>query len=366
MGSGSNRSITNRQLTCAVACFIFGSTLLSCFVVGTSRQDTWFVVITGALLGIAVSLVYLNLSSNFPGKTIVEINDIVYGKIIGKFISSLYLFFFLSGAYLNTRDVGNFVVGYLMPATPIIAILILFISMCVFAVYKGIRTIVRMSFLLIVIFLTGLSISFVLLLKDMNFSNLTPSFTLPLIKYIQGTHIIALIPFGEIVVFIMILQNVNDQKKIKSSYILGMVIAAIGMLVVSIKDCAILGNTGQMMTLPTFQGDTLISYGNILSRAEVIFSFVFLSVLFFKISVMLYGFSLGIQQLFILKSFKPFLPLFAVIIVCFAVSIYSSITNNLYFGTNIAATYVTFFAVLLPGITLIIAKSKNKILRKQK
>lgn len=366
MGSDSNRSITNNQLTYSVACFIFGSTLLSCFVVSTSRQDTWFVVITGALLGIAVSLIYLNLSSNFPGKTIVEINDIVYGKIIGKFISSLYLFYFLSGVYLNSRDVGNFIVGYLMPETPIIAILILFISMCAFAVYKGIRTIVRMSFLFIVVYLIGLLISFVLLLKDMNFSNLSPSFTLPLIKYIQGTHIIALIPFGEIIVFTMILQNVNNQKKIKRSYILGMAIAAIGMLVVSVKDCAVLGNTGQIMTLPTFQADTLISYGNIISRAEVIFSFVFLSVLFFKISVMLYGFSLGIQQLFILKSFKPFLALFAVIIVCLAVSAYSSITNNLYFGTNIGATYVTFYAVVLPGITLIIAKLKNRILSKKK
>jgi len=359
----STTDITSKQLTFAVSSFIFGSTLLACFVVGVSRQDTWFIVVTGAIVGIIISLIYLNLMGIYPDKTIVEVNELVFGKVLGKIISVLYVFYFFTGATLNARDLGNFITGYIMPETPIVAVLILFIGICALAVYQGINTIARISVLVFFLYLLGLLSSFVLLIKEMDFSRLLPSFTLPLADYIQATHIIAVIPFGEVIAFTMVFKNIQDKKKIKRSFILGIVIAAVAMIMISIKDCAVLGSVGQMMLQPTYQSDTLISYGDTLSRAEVMFSFIFVIVLFFKVSVMYYAFAYGIKQVCKVQSYKPLVLLLGVIIIVEAILLYSSVAENLYFGPNIAPAYVTLFAAILPGITLIIEKIKCTYLK---
>ncbi len=352
-------TITNKQLLLAVACFIFGSTLQSSFSIGVTKQDTWIVVITGFIVGAIVALICLTLSSKFPGKTIIEINEIVYGKVIGKVVSSLYIFVIFSSVYLNTRDVGNFIVRDTMPQTPLAAILIIFIFVCAFAVNKGIVAIVRLGFLFFLLYIIALIISIILLLNNMNFSYFSPSFTLPIMNYVQGTHIIGLIPFGEVYIFMMIYPSVDKNCKVKKSVLSGMLIAAIAMLIIAIRDWSVLGSTATIFKLPTYQTVSVIEVGETLSRAEALFSISFVVLLFFKISVMYYALMIAFAQIFNIKSYKPLTYIVGIISICLSILIYDSVSENAYFAPNIAPTYVTFFAVVLPILALLIAKARG-------
>ena len=76
------------------------------------------------------------LQKKYPGKTIIEINDCVFGTYIGKIFSSLYIFFFFSLAFLNANNMSGFVSSYVLPDTPTVVILFMFMFVCAWSVRK--------------------------------------------------------------------------------------------------------------------------------------------------------------------------------------------------------------------------------------
>ena len=66
-----------------------------------------------------------------------EINNAVFGRVVGKTISVFYIFFFVSLALLNTRVLGDFINSSVLRQTPIMIVSIIFILVCAWAVRKG-------------------------------------------------------------------------------------------------------------------------------------------------------------------------------------------------------------------------------------
>lgn len=123
--------ISSSQLMFSMACFIFGSTLLTGFVTGVTQQETWISTIAGYILSLPILVIYVLLANKYPGKSIIQITIEIFGDVLGRVISIFYIFFFFSLCFLNTNDVGDFVSGYIMPDTPVVAIYIMFVFICV-------------------------------------------------------------------------------------------------------------------------------------------------------------------------------------------------------------------------------------------
>ncbi len=351
--------ISGRQLMFCVASFIHGSTLLSSFVVGITKQDTWVAIIAAFAVCVLLALMYITISKKFPGKNIISINDIVFGKVFGKVVSILYLWFFLSLTFLNTREVGNFVIGFVMPLTPLVAISVLIILTCAYAINKGIMTLARISFLCMILMISVIVLNTLLLWPDMNFSNFAPSFTLPLIDYVHGTHTLAILPFSEIMVFLMIFPYVDEKYDIKKPFLKGIFIGFVVMLLTAVRDWAALGSIATMVSELTFQAVRIINVGEIFTRMEVLFAIILFVLQFFKISILFYATTLGVAQIFGLKSYKPLVPVIGAIVVCLSIVVWNSVAEASYWGMYVAAVYSTFFEVVIPGITLIIVIAKG-------
>lgn len=133
----------------SVACFIQGATLLTEFIMGTTKQDTWIAVLAAYLTTLSILLLYLFFIKYYPGKTMVEINDEVFGPVAGKLFSAVTIYFLMSHAWLNTMEVSSFFGTYLMPETPAVAFSVLFIFVCGWAVSKGVETLTRYASLLV-------------------------------------------------------------------------------------------------------------------------------------------------------------------------------------------------------------------------
>ena len=110
--------ISGIQFMFTVACFIQSSSLLTSFFTSITKQDSWIVVILGFVMSIPSLLIYTYIMKIFPDKNLMEINNIVFGPIIGKVVSVLYLWFFLTLSALNTKDLGDFVQKTTMQNTP--------------------------------------------------------------------------------------------------------------------------------------------------------------------------------------------------------------------------------------------------------
>jgi magnesium-transporting ATPase (P-type) len=118
--------ISNQQLLFLIAGFVLGSALLIDFTVGLTEQQTWMVLLAGLVITAPVILSYVVLAKRFPGMNLVQINDMVYGRFLGKVISIYYIFFFSMTLSFNIRDVGELYITFLMQDTPFIFFLIVF------------------------------------------------------------------------------------------------------------------------------------------------------------------------------------------------------------------------------------------------
>ena len=357
--NNQKEQVSSASLMFTIGCFIQSSTLVVGYITGVAKQDTWLTVIFGFIVALPIIWIFAALGEKFPGKNLIEINDVVFGKIPGKIISVLYIFFFFSLTFLNSGVMTDFVSSSLLPDTPDIAVLIMFIGVCGYAVRKGLETMTRYSLVFIIIVSVVLIINSLLLIKDMRLDNFQPSFTYPLKNYIQATNEVSILSFGNIVVFFMFFSSLKTPSQIKKPLFGGLIIGAATMIFISARDIAVLGPIIRMITIPAYDAVRLINLANTLTRMEILYAGILLMMLFFKISVLYYATVRAIAQIFNMKSYKLLVPVIGVLIIIFAYNAFDSSAENSYNAANIAPIYQTLFEVILPLVTLIVASIRG-------
>lgn len=343
-----------------VACYISGGTLYMSFATDITRQDTWLAVITGFLLCAFFAWIILLVSKEFPGKTLFDINDIVFGKIAGRIITGAYLFYFFINTCLDIREVGNFITNYIMSMTPMIPIIFLFTASCAYAVHKGLPAILRNGFLFASLIIITIIIDSIFLMPEMNFDRFTPLFTRPFGDYVQATLNTAVIPFDGLIALPVILPYFQKIKNHKKSVFWGIFIGAVAIMIVVIRDWAVLGNTSLYAAIPSFQAVRLVKLGKVFTRVEILIAAILVTIRFFRCSILYYCFAKGVEHLLGLQSYKPLSGVLAIIMVCASNCLYCSLAEGGYFGTYIGAYYIIFFVFILPVITLAFIKLRHK------
>ena len=352
--------IVPMQFLFSIACFIHASSLLSSFFAAITGRDSWLVVLIAFVLSLPILWVYIRLIEDFPGKNLLEMFDLVYGPIAGKIISAIYLWFFLTLASLNLRDLGDFVKQTIMVRTPTVVLFGACAIVCALAIRGGLQVVTRYSatFTVISVFIVILATFFTMgLMKAENF---LPMFDLPLKNYVQGTNIVLTIPFGELVVFLMISSNVSGPvKKVKKYLFGGFVLGGLVMLIVVARDTAVLGNIMSFFALPAFETLRMVTLSQALSRMEILFAFILIILLFFKISLLYYISVLSTAQLFKFKSYQPLVLIFGVFITAYAFALYPTTTEHIASGQETVPLIWIPLEFLIPLVTLIVGKIRK-------
>ncbi|WP_195376843.1 GerAB/ArcD/ProY family transporter [Anaerotruncus rubiinfantis] len=371
----SKGSITSKDLLFAVFCFLLATILRSGYIVGITRQDSWAMAITGFLFMLPIMAIYAALLRRFPGKNLLEMDDIIFGPVLGKAVSALYLFFFLSLAALNTRDLGNFIVDYLMPETPIAAVFLVFLIGCVYGIRKGIHNLMYLSTIVCIITVASVAINSILIIKDIHPGFLKPFFRLEPMNYVQGTVSVGTLPMGEVIVFLMLTPMLGKKTKAIKPLLLGLTFSALFMTLVVLRDIITLGPLVAIVSLPSFESVRYISLSGVLTRMESVYAVVLTLLFVFKISILLYAFALGLTQIFRRKSalpeeiivekgvgaqpkpqqdHPPFLLISAALVFFYSLIIFESVMENMDWGATTAPFFSLTFELLLPAVSLLV------------
>lgn len=339
----------------SIVCYIQGSALVFSFLTDTTKQESWIAVVAGYLISLLIVGIYAALIKMFPGESIVQINIHVFGKVFGKIVSLLYIYFFFSLAFLNTRNFDDFINGYIMPNTPAVVIAAMLLFICAWAVRQGVETMTRYSTVFVIItFMVTIALIF-LMFKDMKLSNFLPVLSLPVKDYIQGTHTLSMVSFCEIIAFFMFFPYVKEKDKIGSSLFMGMSVGAIAIILVILRNTAVLGPLFAYLSSPTYEAIRFVNIGNTLTRMEVLYAGILVMLMFFRVSIVFFAAVVGLKQVFHLRSHRRLVPIFAALIVLFSLTVFHTVAEHAYWGTNISAVYSTLFEVILPLITLLVA-----------
>lgn len=323
-----------------------------------AENNAWLAVIIGLLEGLAFLYIYFALAKLFPQLTLVEINDAVFGKYLGKLISCFYLLLALWITAQLLRMFGEFF-NIIMPETPIQAFLISLLFITVWVVRNGLEPIARCSQILVPLTMVLIVLDFLLILNKIDLSNLLPFMDIAFNQFFMASQSIAALPCGEMVFFLMFFHAVNNQAQIKPAILRGYMIAGLILLFLAFRAITVLGPLALITTYPSLSVARVINIADIITRLDIIVAVNFLCVGFIKGILMMYALVLGTAQLVNLGSYRPLvLPLAALIFVV-SLLLYDSYIYDLIDAALLFPVYSLPITVLLPLLTLILARLKN-------
>lgn len=300
--------ISPRQLMIIVILYAIGTAILviPASVAADTKQDAWMPQMVSIALGVVLVWLYFFISKKFPTCSIFEINDTVFGKWLGKFITLGLALLTLIFSSQVVFYVGQFMTTQIIQETPIQSIHILFMLIVIMGAKLGMVVLLRTA----EIFFPWIVLLFILFMviniPNMELNNLLPVgeiTTLPVvrsaIRITSYTCISLFITIGPII------HQVTSMQKAKKAYLIGVIISGMMMLLLILSSVLVLGadNTAAQV-YPSYALAQRINIGNFLQRIEVIVAFLWLVSIFFKLSMFFNTAIRGIAHVFHFRDYK--------------------------------------------------------------
>ncbi|MBG9472299.1 GerAB/ArcD/ProY family transporter [Priestia megaterium] len=354
--------ISGSQLFTLMILFEFGSAFILPIAID-AKQDAWLSIMFGMIGGLLLFLVYYQLYRYYPDLLLVEFTQKIMGKWIGRFISFLYIFYFANIASRVIRDFGDMLLTFAYPDTPLFIVNALLVLVVIYTVSKGIEVLARSSQLLFILFYLSSISGFILIVCAgiIDFTNLQPvleeGIWLPLkVALTQNIYF----PFGETVVFLMILPYVKNMRKGIGLSAIGL--TGINLMITMIINVSVLGvsltDRSQFPLLSTVES---IQVADFLERLDVFFMLTAVIGGFFKISLFFYATVIGTANLFKIKSPSKICFPLGLVLLLYSLSLANNYEELIQDALKILPFSLNIhFQVILPLLLLTVAFFKNR------
>ncbi|WP_445487768.1 GerAB/ArcD/ProY family transporter [Niallia sp. 03133] len=296
--------ISSIQLFSMMFIFDMGTALVINYGLSAGK-DAWLATLIGTCIGIILFILYYLLFLQYPKLPLTSYARKILGKYIGWAVGFLYVLYFLYITSRNVRDFGDLLISSTLRETPLIAISVPFILAICYVLILGVEVVARTSeVFIVIIFLFGVAGNFLVLISgNMEFHNLLPFLEngwKPVLKTIPN---IIPLPFGEMIVFTMLVPFLNEAKKVKKVWLSAMILSGVILSWTVSLNIAVLGvDVTEQATFPTLKTVGKIDLLDFIQRLDAIIVFTMFITVFFKASIFLYAAVIGIADLFKLKS----------------------------------------------------------------
>ncbi|MEA4924553.1 MAG: endospore germination permease [Syntrophomonadaceae bacterium] len=350
--------ISNFQLSVLTIGFILGLSVIISPGAG-GGHDAWLAVVLGMVEGLLIAWIFTALARRFKGKTIVEINVLVFGKWLGNGISILFIWYLF---HLGAVVLGNYTRFFklqIYPNTPKTILLLLLMLVCASTVGRGIEVIARLSLILVAVTILILITDSLLLIPDIDLNNLLPVMDLPIGSLLWAGHGAASFPFAETVAFLMVLAYLDKPEKGPAAVSRGLLIAGCLLAFIVARNTAVLGLMAGVSVYPSYLAAQVINVADVLTRLEVLIGIILIAMGFIKISVLLYGTVLGLAQVLNLRSFRPIILPVGILMVILALTNIENSADMFAFARKGYPIYTIPFQIGIPLLALVIAKIRK-------
>lgn len=358
--------ISLKQLFTMIVLFELGSALL----VGLgleAKQDSWIAILLGVMSGLLLFLVYGYLFRRYPTLPLTGYIRAILGKYIGWPIGLLYVVYFIYLASRVLRDFGELLLTSVLPHTPLLVINTLMILTVMYTLYKGIEVISRTSeiFFGALILLGIVGNTFIAFSGLIDVRNLLPVFENGFSTVLKGYLQTFTFPFGEMIVFTMILPFVNVPHLAVKTGIYGMIFSGFLLTLASITVIVILGV--DMAARSTFPLLTMIGKINIAELIQRLDPIVVLTLIiggYSKIAVYFYVAVAGTADLFKLEKQSVIVIPVGVVIVLSSMMIASNYSEHITEGLKIVPLYLHLpFQLGIPLMLFFVAIFRKRFRR---
>ena len=220
-------NISLTQLFTIMVNFLLGSAI----VLGVGKEagkDAWIAIGIATLIGTGLMYFYYSLNRLLPNKNLFEMMEYCFTRPAAIFFSFGYSIYFFFISCRVIRDFAELISSAILPVTPIEVITLTFMLVIAYIVYLGLEVLGRVTeiftpyllgfIILLAIFLIGSGA-----IELHNVEPVLGDGLKPVIKTIFPSLIS--FPFGELVVFTVILSSVTEFKKSKKVSFISVLIA---------------------------------------------------------------------------------------------------------------------------------------------
>jgi spore germination protein KB len=355
--------ITSRQASSILIMFIFGSTLL--FGVGADAgRDVWMSMIITLAMTVPFIFLYSRIMSLFPEKNIFEIIEDLFGKVFGKILMVLFIWYALHLAASVLRNFTDFLQVTSLIETPQIAIAIIMFIAIVYLARSGIETFGRWSVVTVFIICAIVIMTVLLSISSMKFSHFLPVLDTEWSAIISSALRQSALPFGEIVLFLGIADSLKKSESPYKAYLFGILYAGVISMLIVLRNVAVLGPAMlQSVYFPSFVAAKIINPSEFFARVESLIAMNYLFAGVTKISLCIFVAAKGISCLINASpnkgSYKNFIVPISLLCILFSMTFYDSLTYLFDFVKNYYAIYLIPFQIILPLLIWITAEIRR-------
>lgn len=351
------------QLAATIILFQIGSSPLF-LLAGDAKQDAWIAVLIGMACGLFLLVfILLQIQRREPGKNLVEILVIYFGKTAGLCVSWVYVVYFAYESVRNVREFGDLTIEYLLPESPLPVITGVLMLISGYAVFKGVEVFFRVSeFILpyVALIYAGLFL-LMAFIGLVHFNQLRPVLESGIRPVVSAAipEVISF-PFGQMVLFLMFWTYVNDKKAmtevtVKAYCLAGLFLVFTNALIVAVIGPALAGAGG----IPLMLAASLAEISHIVERMDPFVAILLFTGVLIKQTAYYMGAALALASIFKTSYRVTFLPAGAAI---YAGSLmFRSFMQHIWFGFEYNIKYhFPVFQIVLPILLLILMMLKGK------
>ncbi|MGI6176681.1 MAG: GerAB/ArcD/ProY family transporter [Christensenellales bacterium] len=359
-----NKKVSLNQAVFSIVLFNFGSSVIMGINTKTG-QDTWLSILLATLMAIPLFLMYARILKLFPEKGLFEIAETLFGKIGGKAVSVLFIWYCIHLAALVLRNFSEFTEISALPETPQLPIMIMMVLTTVYLARSDMRAIGKWSVLAIFFVLFVVIITFVAAINQMKFDNVLPILEHSPAQIAETTFQVFAFPYAETVVFLCLGSYFPKQNNHKTMLLRALALTFIIFLLVFFRNLSLLGR--KMMELsyfPSYVTVRIIEIGDFLARIEGSISSNLLLAGVTKISVCILAAARGLNSLFKLEGHRPMVLPVGMVVLALCTVLYKN-TMEMFIFVDYYAYYAFPFQIVIPLVVWIageihVHRQKNK------
>ncbi|MDP4153459.1 MAG: endospore germination permease [Bacillota bacterium] len=350
-----NHKLSVNQMVSTIILFSFGSSI----ILGVStkvNQDSWISLIVAAVLTIPIYLVYSRIIKLFPDMDFFSMLEMLFGKVIGKTITVILVWYAVHLGSLVLRNFSEFVEISGMPETPQLPLAILMIAVLIYLVKSGIETIGKWSLCCLPIILFIVVLTVVLSSKNADLGNLMPIMEHTPKEIISESYKVFTFPFAECVMFLFLSSSFRKKDNPVKIYMWALLISSVTLAVIIIRNYSVLGPAlVKESYFPSYMAARIINIGDFLSRIEGTISLNFLLAGITKMAICIMVASNGISSLFNIENEKVMIVPMSLLTLSLSMVLYKS-TMEMYNFIEVYRIYAIPFEIIIPLIIWITAE----------
>jgi len=328
-----------------------------------ANQDMWITEILALIYLFIICMPLLFLSNKFENMTLVQYVETIMGKVIGKLLGLLFIAILLLYTQLQLALAAIFLKTIIIPETPEYATMLLMLTACTYAAYKGLECLGRLAEFFVPFYFIIIILFFVLSSKDMKFEVFLPILADTDFGQLNFGALNIASRYTEIIILSMLVPHINKKKHVNTIFAYSTVIFTFLFLMATISTQSILGIApAKEENFPYFIFVKQIRAFDFIERIESLNVLIWFLGWFLKFSLYQYFAAASLAQILGRKSHKIFIIVIAALM--FIIAVKSEILDIVmlnFIGSYKVLPYIGFVPIfIIPLVVLAVYYFRRK------